>query len=160
MDGYDVAQICQNGHVINKRSKSEPDRNQQHCDKCGTSTITLCPKCQNPIRGASLVKSGFMSSIYSVPSFCDNCGSPFPWTESRLKAAHELAKEIDNINEEDRIILHSSIDDLVRDTPSSNVAVIRFKKIMQKVGPSFASMFREILVDVLSETIKKTLFPS
>lgn len=159
MIGYDVAQICQNGHVINGLSTTEPGNNQQYCDKCGAATITLCPKCQSPIRGASTDQFGFMMD-YSAPSFCINCGNPFPWTELKLKAAHDLAKEIDNISEDDRNMLQISIDDLVKDTPSSNVAAMRFKKIMQKVGPPVLSLFRDILVDVVSETIKKSLFPT
>ena len=88
------------------------------------------------------------------------CGHPFPWTKSKLQAAHELAQEIDNISDEDRAILQKSIDDLVKDTPATPVAATRFKKIMVKVGQTTAGMFREILVDVLSEAAKKAMFPS
>jgi hypothetical protein len=159
MTVYDTAQICQNGHVINSFSTTESEYNQKYCEKCGAPTITLCPKCQTPIRGKLIDEFSFMGN-YLRPSFCINCGNPYPWTESKLIAAHELANEVGDLNEEDRNILQTSIDDLVKDTPSSNVAAIRFKKIMQKVGPVVATMFREILIDVLSETAKKMLFPS
>lgn len=89
-----------------------------------------------------------------------NCGKPFPWTESKLTVATQLANELENINESDKVILLASINDLVCDTPSAPLAAIRFKKIMVKVGTATASIFREILVDVLSEATKKTLFPS
>ena len=72
---------------------------------------------------------------------------------------NELAQEIDNISDEDRIVLQKSIDELAKDTPSTPVAVTRFKKIMVKAGQTTAGMFREILVDVLSEAAKKALFP-
>jgi hypothetical protein len=159
MGGYDVSQICLNGHVITNYFESQPFRAQDHCDKCGTATITRCSKCQNPIRGGQLGTSGFPRIKLPAPCFCIYCGNPFPWTESKLIAAHELANEVEDLTEEDRNILQTSIDDLVKDTPSSNLSAIRFKKVMQKVGPAVASMFREILVDVLSETIKKSLFP-
>jgi len=132
MNSYDVAQICLNGHVINRYSQSEPESNQKHCDKCGAPTITLCPKCQSPIRGGSLDDFGSMFS-YSAPGFCRNCGNPFPWTESRLIAAHELVKELENISEEDRTTLQNSIDELVKDTPSSTVAATKFKRIISKL---------------------------
>ena len=156
MEGYDVAQICQNGHVANSSSKNLPEFNQKFCERCGSATITNCPDCNSPIRGSYW---GSMSGGYDVPSFCINCGQPFPWTKSKLQAAHELAEEIDNISDEDRIVLQKSIDELVKDTPSTPVAVTRFKKIMVKVGQTTAGMFREILVDVLSEAAKKALFP-
>jgi hypothetical protein len=157
MEVYDIAQICLNGHVINNYSQSYPQYNQKHCDKCGVLTITLCPNCQTPIRGSLIRGGGFH---FSAPSFCINCGQPFPWTESKLKAAHELAQEIENISEEDRDVLINSIDDLVKETPSSTLAATRFKKILKKSGPVVASAFREILIDILSEVAKKLLFPS
>jgi len=85
---------------------------------------------------------------------------PYPWTKLKLQAAHELAQEIENISDEDRIILQQSIDELVKDTPLSPLAITRFKKIMLKVGQTTAEVFREILIDVLSEAAKKELFPS
>ena len=94
-----------------------------------------------------------------MPSFCINCGQPYPWTKSILQAAHELAQEIDNISDEDRVVLQKSIDELVKDTPSTPVAATRFKKIMVKVGQATTGLFREILVDVLSEAAKKAMFP-
>ena len=156
MEGYDVAQICQNGHVANSSFIDFPQFNQNFCEKCGASTITKCQDCNAPIRG---YYRGSMSGGYDVPSFCINCGQPYPWTKSRLQAAHELAQEIDNISDEDRIVLQKSIDELAKDTPSTPVAVTRFKKIMVKAGQTTAGMFREILVDVLSEAAKKALFP-
>lgn len=157
MEGYDVAQICQNGHVANSSYKRYPEFNQKFCEQCGSATITNCPDCNFPIRGSYLDS---FASHYTAPSFCVNCGQPFPWTKMRLQAAHELAQEMENISDEDKAILQKSIDDLAKDTPSTPVAVARFKKIMVKVGQTTASMFREILVDVLSEATKKALFPS
>ena len=51
-DGYyDVAQICENGHVANSMAHDYPNSNQDHCDKCGAPTIMDCPSCQIAIRG-------------------------------------------------------------------------------------------------------------
>jgi hypothetical protein len=152
-----VAQICQNGHLANSSSKNLPQFNQKFCERCGSATITNCPDCNSPIRGSYW---GTFSTGYGVPSFCINCGQSFPWTKSKLQAAHELAQEIENISDDDRLVLQNSINDLVKNTPSTPLAVTRFKKIMVKVGQTTASMFREILVDVLSEAAKKALLPS
>jgi hypothetical protein len=97
---------------------------------------------------------------YETPKFCINCGEPFPWTRSKIKAANDLAKELQSIDDQDRDILEKSINELTKDTASTQVAAVRFKKIMVKAGNNAASMFRDILTDVLSETVKKILWPS
>ena len=48
---YDLAQICENGHVANSSARDYPISNQDHCDKCGSRTITACPACETEIRG-------------------------------------------------------------------------------------------------------------
>ncbi|MFL6485360.1 MAG: DUF2321 domain-containing protein [Nitrososphaera sp.] len=51
MTAYDVAQICENGHVANDSAKGKPEHNQKYCEICGKPTITKCPNCKTPIRG-------------------------------------------------------------------------------------------------------------
>lgn len=47
MVGYDVAQICENGHIVNGASLYYKERNEKHCSKCGAHTITACPACSS-----------------------------------------------------------------------------------------------------------------
>jgi len=96
---------------------------------------------------------------YYAASFCHDCGKPYPWTEGRLKAARDLAGEMEKLDTSEREALSKSLDDLVRETPQTQVAVTRFKKLMTKAGSVAAESFRKILVDVLAETIKKQLWP-
>jgi hypothetical protein len=70
-----------------------------------------------------------------------------------------FADEADGLDKNDRNVLSKSIDDLVRETPGTQVAAVRFKKLMKKVGGATADGFRSILVDVLSEAVKKILWP-
>lgn len=154
---YDVAQICENGHVINSWSMSSPEYNEKFCNKCGIPTITNCLHCKAVIRGNILDDYPILN--FEAPKFCSNCGNPYPWTQSRLTAAIELAGELESIDENDKAILVKSINDLVKDTPSAPIAATRFKRIMVKVGKTTSSMFRDILVDVLSEAARKALFP-
>lgn len=157
---YDIAQICINGHVINSRAQSNPERNQKFCDICGEQTITECPQCKNPIRGnyhvPGVLAIGFE---YIPPKFCHNCGKPYTWTEMKLRTAQELADEVENLTPAERDILKLSLDELVRDTPDVQIASLRFKKLMTKAGKDVANAFRDILVDVASETAKKMLWP-
>ncbi|MBL7125718.1 MAG: DUF2321 domain-containing protein [Dehalococcoidales bacterium] len=178
---YDTAQICTNGHVINWMSVSRPDYNRGFCGKCGASTVTNCQYCNAKIMGYYHVgrftieehKKRMREILHplpnatldyntglTLPSFCSGCGKPYPWTETKLKAAQELSDEIENLSPEEREMLKKSLDDIVRDTPQTTVAATRFKKLVTKAGPVVADGFRKILVDVLSETAKKIIWPS
>lgn len=59
----------------------------------------------------------------------------------------------------ERELLKQSLDDLVRDTAKTQVAALRFKKLVGKAGNVVAGGLRDILVDIASETAKKILFP-
>jgi hypothetical protein len=92
------------------------------------------------------------------PAFCHECGEPYPWTEKRFAAIKQLAEEVPEFSPEDRVELRNSVDDIVRQTPNSPVAINRLKKLMKKGGQWVAEGVRSILVDVLSEAIKKKIW--
>ena len=73
-------------------------------------------------------------------------------------AAQELVKKTEGLSSEEKDILKNSIDDIVRDTSSSQVATLRFKKIMVKSGKVVADMFKDILVSIASEAAKKAIW--
>ena len=100
------------------------------------------------------------SSNYELPSFCPDCGKPYPWTEVKLKAAQEVSDLPEDLSPEERELLKKSLDYIVRDTPQTPVAATRFKRLVAKVGKPTADAFRDILVDVLSEAAKKIIWPS
>ena len=154
---YDTAQICLNGHVINTMAISYPNSNKKFCDRCGVETITTCKSCNTPIKGYYHVPGVIGGFNYSPPSFCPNCGVPYPWTSAKLKAAKEFAHELDSLNQDEKAILEKSLEDLARDTPNTQVAAIKFKKLVAKAGKGAAEGFKSILVDVLSETAKKLI---
>jgi hypothetical protein len=156
---YDTAQICTNGHVTNSASISSPQHNKKFCDKCGAPTITNCQNCNACIQGHYHAPDLWLYS-YKRPSFCHNCGKPYPWTEASLKAAQELSDELDSLSPEERSMLKKSLDEIVWDTPGTTVAATRFKKLIAKAGQVAANGFRDILVDVLSEATKKIIWPS
>lgn len=160
MGWFDVAQICLNGHVINEATKKFPQFNKDFCDKCGAKTITQCPHCSTNIRGKYHVEGVFAPSRFRAPAFCPDCGVPYPWTESKLQAAKELAEELEGLTEEELRILAQSIDDLVKDTPKTELAATRTKKLIAKAGKEAAGTLRDILVDIASATAKKLLFGS
>ena len=156
---YDTAQICLNGHVINSSSGESPECNEKFCQTCGERIIRHCENCRQPIRGDYHVPEVLELWEYSVPSFCHNCGNAYPWTEARLRAARELSNELENLSEEERKVVKTSVDDIVVDTPRTTLAATRFKRLVSKAGKESLAAFRTLLVDIASETAKKTIWP-
>jgi len=161
---YDVAQICPNGRVINSAAKSRPEYNAQFCSRCGEKTTAECAHCHTPVRGSLLHDISWSNhqADYEVnyvrPSFCRTCGEAYPWTHRKLEAAKDLARELDGLDDAERQLLANSLDDIVRDTPSTSVAATRFKRLVAKGGAAAAEMFKDILTDIVSETAKKMIW--
>jgi hypothetical protein len=158
-DYYDIAEICHNGHVSNDSTQKYPEDSQKFCDVCGQKTIRNCEKCNEGIRGFHHI-AGIGGGHYTRPSFCINCGEAFPWTSNGVSAAKEFTEFLDEISSEDKDILIKSLDDLVKDSPRTPLAAAKFKKIVSKAGSTIAGSFKDILVDVISETAKKAIWPS
>jgi hypothetical protein len=80
---YDAMQVCVNGHYITDRYHSQPEYREKHCSKCGSETIKECQECGTEIDGKDLDSSVVVvsTSTPSPPDHCDNCGTPFPWTQ-------------------------------------------------------------------------------
>jgi len=156
MGTYDTAQICINGHVITEYYNEFPQFRKKYCSDCGASTITSCQNCNTPIRGG--YSESFTSSQSPAPSFCHNCGKPYPWVESKLKAARELSDETENLTDDERESLKKSLDDIIRDTPQTPLATTRFKKLAAKAGKVAADGLRDILIDIASEAAKKAIW--
>src|SRR5579859_2353404 len=92
---WDVAQICLNGHVINQQVVAERDHSQAFCSRCGKATTMSCRHCRAPIRGAYHFPGTYVVDDVSLPSYCLGCGRPYPWTETQVLAAKELADELE-----------------------------------------------------------------
>lgn len=156
-----AALICLHGHTINADGKYtvSPDGGRsegQHCESCGSKCIRACVHCPAPIRGKPVMSSG----AYTVPSFCYNCGRAYPWTEAKLVAATEYTEELEELNAEDKAALIATFDDLVAETPRTELAAHRFKKYIRKAGPVAAEFLTKLLVDLSSETAAKLIDPS
>jgi hypothetical protein len=134
-----------------------PEFKRDFCEDCGEPTITACPSCKHEIRGAYW-GGGVSFATYVPPAFCGDCGNRFPWTTRRLEAAHEIALEAEHLSGDERKQLAESMDELVRDTPRTQVAASRVKRLAAKAGAGTANALRDILVDVASETAKKAIW--
>ncbi len=154
-DHYDVAQFCLNGHIINDRCEFSPERCEDYCTKCGEKTIKGCPSCECLIRG---LHSSVIVGHIPLPRFCRNCGKPYPWTTRKLEAAKAYTLDLQSLTAEERMQLAVSLDDLIKDTPMAQVSASRFKRLAAKAGGEAPGFFRDMLVDLVSETVKKAIW--
>lgn len=157
---HDVAQICLNGHVINSSAKASPEFSKKFCDRCGALTVTQCGHCNGDIRGTYHMPGVVASFHFHAPAFCAGCGAAYPWTETTLQAARDLTNELGGLNEAEKEALSKSLDDLVRDSPQTQVAATRLKRLLPKIGREGAATLRDLLVDIASETAKRMIWPS
>lgn len=95
---------------------------------------------------------------YDLPSFCFQCGSPFPWTTRRQQTAIDLFSDEVN-NADDCQLFEESIRQVLCDTPQAQLASNRVVRLLAKVGKGTAQAIRDVLVDVVSEAAKKAIFP-
>ncbi|MFZ0932645.1 MAG: DUF2321 domain-containing protein [Syntrophobacteraceae bacterium] len=155
--GYDTAQICKNGHVITRGFHDMPEFRKNFCDQCGAETVTACAHCRAEIRG---FLRGGMPSVHQppAPQYCVECGKAYPWTERKLEAFQQYSNELDELNSQEKEELQETIHDLIRATPKTPLAEKKFKRIMAKVGKESFQAVKGILTDIVSETVKKTLF--
>lgn len=85
MTRFDAKQVCLNGHHITDRAKTGSYA-KEYCDECGAETITDCPECDEMIKGKDLDSKWAMIGFEpSIPSHCEGCGEPFPWTEDEVE---------------------------------------------------------------------------
>lgn len=157
---YYTAQICLNGHVITDSANTSAELQEKFCSKCGAETIMQCLNCNADIRGYYFIP-GFLDFIsnYEKPLFCYNCGKPYPWTTEILEAAKELIELDTNLNQGDKKILNNDLNNIVLETPRTQAAITRFKAITKKALSTTTEGLKQILIDIVSETVKKSIWP-
>ncbi len=163
---YKTAQICENGHLITGDASNEPERTETYCRKCGAKTITDCPNCNAHIRGDYVYISTdwvhgeheYTDYISTIPSYCPECGHPFPWTVKALSAAEQLINDSD-LSNEDKSIFSKNVVNLVSETPETTVAAMRIKKILPKVSNITGEAIKEVLFSIASEAARRFLWP-
>ena len=151
---YDVALICKNGHVINDSLHSNPNDHSDFCPTCGQPTISKCPSCQKNIKGLPISDFSYIFS-YTVPSYCEYCGHPFPWTESAIEAATLIIQEDENLSDQMKEDVIESLPDVLAENPKTNLAVIRIKKCLAVSGKFTADAVRQFVIDFGCELAKK-----
>ena len=158
MGHYDVAQVCENGHVITAYFSSSPEHGKKFCDKCGAATLSQCPQCSTPIQGEYHGEVIFIGGpAFKAPRFCRNCGAAYPWTQSAMESLNSLTELADKLSAKERDQLRLAIDDLVRDTPRTQGAIATVKILAPKIGQEVWTGMKSILIEIATESAKKGL---
>lgn len=159
---YNNATICLNGHIISEYQKNC----QKYCSMCGKETYSFCLNCQAPIRGNQKLIYENEKPIHEVifvpkyikPFYCYSCGEPYPWTQKIFDNVTELLSLDEDLNESYKKLIRTAIPELIVDTPTTPIAVAKYKKGTSKAGQALKDSLYQLLVDVISETTKKALF--
>lgn len=155
MGGYDIAQICLNGHTINATARIAPERNEEYCSKCGQKTLTACPACGASVRG--LHRSDNDSFDFSFPNYCFKCGSAFPWTQRKMFAICEIVDMSDGLTGEEKELIKSGLPEIVSDTPRTEAASLAVKKALSKMSRDSRLVVGEKILDLAGENAKKII---
>lgn len=155
----DIAQICINGHIINELYLSSPEDNRDYCNGCGAETITKCTKCHKPIKGNYITDMPmFRIENFSLPKYCEYCGSPFPWTITMISLIKDLIYLTDNLTQDQKSDFLSAIEELIKGTPKCIIANVKFRKYIKIVDAETAVNVNEILKEILVEPVRDLVF--
>lgn len=152
--GYDVMQVCLNGHQITTAAETSPHQRKQFCPKCGEKTIDACPECNAPIQGR--LKGVLSNYLPDVPNNCTNCGTAYPWRLGAIANAIEVVQM--EVDAADAAAVPDLVKMVVIDAPRTEVSALKLKKLLGKlVGKPAYDICIHVLSDLMSETAKKTL---
>ena len=75
-----------------------------------------------------------------------------------MVAAKEIAEELEGLTTDEKEKLKQTFDDLVREGPRTEPAKLRFKTLMKKAGRESYEVMKGVITDLVSETVKKSIF--
>ena len=154
---YDIQQVCENGHQVIGCYSIRAEKRQDFCQKCGARTIIACPTCKKEIQGDRIQTDwgGNWNSIESadVPSFCRNCGEPYPWTKNKIMTAVQTFVEFGNLDENEKKTIEEDISNIARDVPQTELSARRLNRIWKKCG----NVGYELIMEFASRTAAKVL---
>lgn len=157
MGYYETSIICTAGHFISSGGNIQANK---FCRDCGAPTINACQNCNTPIRGRYVMDGVLDLTNYSyVPSYCHECGTPYPWTEKLLEKTRKLIFLDDVLTEQEKLDLFDSAKNIMIESESTSVDVSIFKRLSNKASDFLKDAMYKFAVDVASETAKKLLFP-
>lgn len=142
---FRTAQICTDGHIINGSMEDNPELNKNYCHLCSSKVISECSVCHTKIQGDYYgdyeipfdIKSGktetrqeIIHKLTEAPAYCYECGSPFPWTETRLQYGQNIVDSLDEISPELKKNFKELLPDIITESPRTEYATLIAAKII------------------------------
>ena len=146
-------QVCLNGHRITAAAETMPHHRKPFCTDCGKKTIDACPDCSAPIQGH--LKGILSVRPPNVPNNCPNCGTAYPWRQDAIANAIEVVQM--EMDAADAASVPELVNMVVIEAPRTEVAALKLKKLLGKLGKPAYDVSIQVLSDLISETAKKTL---
>lgn len=147
--------VCSNGHWL----ETERPLND-FCEKCGSKMMSRCQNCNEYIKHIAFDDDMIILNAFSddeKPSYCRHCSKPFPWITAALEAAELLITEDENLETEEQEQLISTLPDIISETPRTQLATVRIKKLLLKAGKFTAEGIRQFAIDFACELAKQLL---
>ena len=142
--------VCRKGHEIT-RFPQHFEGPTKFCPNCGSPAVTACETCGAAIPPGDLIYD------WTPPTYCGQCGSPWPWTAASLASASELIDMLDGLTDEERQALKGTLGDLVVDTPGTEVAAMKFSLLARKASQEGGRALRTIVTSVATEAAKRLI---
>jgi len=153
--GYDIMEVCLNGHQITDSAGGNPQRRKPYCPKCGAKTIIACPECHANIQGYFHSEYSISLADTPVPNNCHNCGTAYPWRQAQIAAAIEKLEMA--LEGQGAVDVPGLVNDIATDSPRAELAALKLKRLLPKIGEAARQVAIEAFSDVASATLKKTL---
>jgi hypothetical protein len=154
--GHDVMQVCANGHKITELWQSHPEYRQDFCAKCGAATTTKCAGCETPIQGHNHDSAVISTRGRTIPKYCTKCGRAFLWQVAALENLEGVLKE-SGLSDSDLKEMTTALPDVVHDTPKTQLASMKFKRILGGLKKPAYDIAVKVVTDIASETAKKVM---
>lgn len=151
--------MCANGHVLTDDLEHAAAKNASFCPDCGEGTLTECPECEAILRGRYHQPPIDFPAMRTPPSFCHECGEPYPWTQDRLKAAAELVERMKRLSPTDRQLLRTELREIMTDNPRTQAAALDIKLALGKAGKVIGPLLRDLVAGLATEAARRIIFP-
>lgn len=130
----------------------------ERCVECGAKVLTKCAACNTRVRGRYRVE-GVVGGGYNPPSFCDKCGSPFPWVD-RQGRIYQLENLLDDedLDPAEELTVREQLEALRDPDLSEEEQQKRWERVRRGApGLWEKSGARSILESVVSAAIRQQL---
>jgi hypothetical protein len=159
---YGNVLVCMNGHVITAQANDDQIP-EKYCATCGDEIINKCLKCGTYIKGIPRLVShinppySYFGNPYIRQSYCTSCGEAHPWTLRGEAAAYELIELATALTPQEKEEWKQTIPVLIKESPKSGVALIKFKNLATKAGVEIGKAVKEVVVGVVAEVVKAAI---